>query len=124
MVWPMTRHQQKYAARVRQALMTIISQDSALNDQLVSTQGLTITSVRVSPDHSKAFILWDSYKKPPSDTDRVLKHLTPRLKSALSRALGGRSVPRLEFRVDRPRPEDVELERIFATLEGEKEEKV
>ena len=109
------------AGRVYRSLSSVLSQDSSLREELIDQFGFSIKEVRVSPDHAKAFILWDSYNGQAAGAERALRRTTPRLRAAVARAMKARNVPRLEFRLDRVSEQDSELERVFARLEQERE---
>ena len=95
------------------ALTSVLSQDSLLRDELISEVGFSIKEVRVSPDHAKAFILWDSYNGQATAAAKVIRQVTPRLRAAIAKAMGTRNVPRLEFRLDKTSDDEAEIERIF-----------
>lgn len=101
------------------ALTAVLSQDSFFRDELITEVGFSVKEVRVSPDHAKAFVLWDSYNGQAKAAAKRLRQTTPRLRAAIAKAMGTRNVPRLEFRLDRVSDDDAELERIFARLEQE-----
>jgi len=93
--------------------------DSKLREQFVEDMGFTVKSIRMSPDHSKAFILWDVYNVTPSAAKHIIKKATPRLKAGIAKALAAKSVPRLEFKHDKLSMEEEELDRIFKQIEKE-----
>lgn len=149
MVWPASKHQEKCrlsfvvrpalssraaehcclkidsvplhadAARVYRAFAAVIMSDSKLREQLIEDMGFTIKAIRMSPDHAKAFILWDVYKVTPSVAKHVIQKLTPRLKGGISKAMAAKNVPRLEFKHDKMSVEEEELGRIFQEIEKE-----
>ncbi|KAL4518446.1 hypothetical protein Ndes2437A_g04727 [Nannochloris sp. 'desiccata'] len=120
LVWPMSRQQEKYAGKVYRALAAVLSHDSTLQDELIRELGFVIKEVRVSPDHAKAFILWDSYTGQSKKTTRALQKTTPRIRAGVAKFLKARNVPRLEFRLDKISDDDAELERIFSWIEEER----
>ncbi len=99
----------------------MLSIDTTLQDELIRELGFVIKEVRVSPDHAKAFILWDSYTGQVKQTARALQRTTPRIRAGVAKALAARSVPRLEFRLDKVSEDDAELERIFSQIEEERD---
>ena len=74
----------------------------------------------MSPDHAKAFILWDSYTGQSKETTRALQRNTPRIRAGVAKFLKARNVPRLEFRLDKVTDDDAEIERILSKIEEER----
>lgn len=120
LVWPATRRQEKYAARVHRALSAVLERDARLRQDLVEQIGFTVKDVRVSPDHAKAFILWNAYNSSRMDAEVALRQATARLKSGIAKAMAAKSVPRLEFRYDQVSSEQEQMERLFQRLEDER----
>ena len=77
-----------------------------LKEALIEDAGMCIKDVRMSPDHMKAFILWETYK---GEDDRewkmqaqsIVNRHAGALRRAVAKALGAKHVPYLEFRQDR-----------------------
>ncbi len=105
------------AGKVYRALSAVFSHDTTLQDELIRELGFVIKEVRVSPDHAKAFILWDSYTGQAKETTRALQKFIPRIRAGVAKALAARSVPRLEFRLDQVSEDDVQMERIFSQID-------
>lgn len=101
-------------------MSAVLSQDPALRDALVDQVGFTVKEVRVSPDHAKAFILWDSYNGQVAGAERALRKCHSRLRSLIAKAMAARSVPTLQFRRDGKTAEENELMRIFDQIEEER----
>jgi ribosome-binding factor A len=95
--------------------------DSKLREQFVEEMGFTVKAIRMSPDHSKAFILWDVYNVTPSVAKNIIQKATPRLKAGIAKAMAAKNVPRLEFKHDKLSMEQEELDRIFKQIEKESE---
>ena len=120
LVWPATRRQEKYAARVHRALSAVLERDARLRQDLVEQIGFTVKDVRVSPDHAKAFILWNAYNSSRVDAEAALRQATSRLKSGIAKAMATKSMPRLEFRYDQLSSQQEQMERLFERLEEER----
>jgi len=108
------------AARVYRAMSAVLAKDSTLREALVENLGFTIKEIRVSPDHSKAFILWDSYNGQGRAAGKALAKYRSKLRAALAHAMAARSVPLLEFRHDLKSAEENEIMRIFKEIEEER----
>lgn len=111
----------KDAARVHRAFSAVLMSDSKLREQFVEDMGFTVKAIRMSPDHSKAFILWDVYNVTPSVAKQIIQKATPRLRAGIAKAMATRNVPRLEFKHDKLSMEEEELDRIFKQIEKENE---
>ncbi|CAL8468697.1 g8237 [Coccomyxa elongata] len=119
-VWPASRHQQKFAGRVRDALQTVMMfTDSNAFKDLTGRYGFTVVEVRMSPDNSTAYILWDAFPECHEDAERELNQRTSRLRRSLAQALKSRHVPRLEFRRDAPSSEELAVEQALQRLQTE-----
>lgn len=110
------------ASRVHHALTSVLSHHITLRQALVEDVGVSIKEVRVSPDHTKAFILWDSYTGESHRASQVLKRSVSQLRAAVGKALGSKLVPRLEFRRDVASAEEVELMKFFDGMERKRRE--
>ncbi|KAK9844011.1 hypothetical protein WJX81_001846 [Elliptochloris bilobata] len=122
MVWPSSKKQRIFAARVKNALVSICQEQSELHSILHMRHGLEIEEVRMAPDNLTAYVLWDAFPGPVAETAAVLQRLTPRLRRAMGARLHARHVPRLEWRHDSPSAEEAQLEATFARLAAERKE--
>lgn len=87
--------------------------------------GVSIKDLRPSPDHSKVFILWNTYKDDGYRAERLIEKHSSRLRSLLSKALKARTVPKLEFRRDIFAEEIELLEETLDNIEKQlKDEKI
>jgi ribosome-binding factor A len=107
------------AARVHRALTAVLSSDASLREALIHDVGLTIKDIRVSPDHTKAFVLWESFMGRGAATAAALQRHLPRLKAGVAKAMAARRVPRLEFRRDEKGSEIEALERTLDQIDEE-----
>lgn len=76
----------------------------------------------MSPDNSKAFVLWSSYTGHAAMAGRELHRALPQLKAAVAKRLGARHMPRLEFRLDKLSNEEQDIEDIFKQLDDERKD--
>jgi ribosome-binding factor A len=87
-----------FGSRVIKAIRAVLENNDALFECLVKDAGISIRDIRMSPDNSKAYILWDTYKEDDVDgAERVLKEHMPELKRLVSKKLAAKRVPYLEF---------------------------
>jgi len=100
-------------------MSAVLSQHPAFKDEFLDRLGFAVKDVRVSPDHTKAFILWDSYNGQGAAAEAALKQRGSALRAAVSKAMGARSVPLLVFRRDALSAQDNELDRIFREIREE-----
>ncbi|PRW33870.1 ribosome-binding factor A [Chlorella sorokiniana] len=120
-VWPATKQQERFASRVQGALETALLHNAQLRDALVTHLGFAVKEVRMSPDHLKAFIQWDSVlgREAAAPLQRELARMAPKLRSEVAKVLRARNAPHLVFRRDAPTAKQQELEDIFAQLDQE-----
>ncbi|KAI7837074.1 hypothetical protein COHA_009072 [Chlorella ohadii] len=121
MVWPATKQQERFASRVQSALETALLHNMQLREALVTQLGFAVKEVRMSPDHLKAFIQWDSIlgQGAAAPLERELACMAPKLRTEVARVLRARNAPHLVFRRDAPTAKQQELEDIFAQLDAE-----
>jgi ribosome-binding factor A len=107
---------------VANALTCVLASEDAFRGTLVRQLGFSLKDVRVSPDHAKAYVLWDSVNGRAAGAAAELERRGPRLRAAVARALGARAAPALEFRLDRLSAEGEALDRVFSALDEERRE--
>lgn len=79
------------------AVRAVLENNDSLFQCLVKDAGISIRDIYMSPDNSKAYILWDTYKEDDVDgAEKLLKEHMPELKRLVSKKLGAKRVPYLE----------------------------
>ncbi|CAL5221525.1 g3733 [Coccomyxa viridis] len=120
-LWPTSRNQKKYGARVRDALHTVMMDSGgAAYARLVWQLGFTIVEVRMSPDNMTAFVLWDAHDDSLFSAEREIGYRLSQLRRDIGRLLGMRHTPRLEFRLDRLSQEQQDVEDAFERLRADR----
>ncbi|EIE22336.1 hypothetical protein COCSUDRAFT_56029 [Coccomyxa subellipsoidea C-169] len=93
--------------------------DTNTYSDLTGRYGFTVVEVRMSPDNSTAYILWDAFPERHDAAERELNQRVSRLRRSLAHALKSRHVPRLEFRRDAPSSEELAVEEALQRLQNE-----
>lgn len=85
------------ASKVLRALRDVLERDGVLAQAIVKDAGISLRDVRMAPDNSKAFILWDTYKENVQNSEEILRENTGKLKHLVSKQLKSKKAPFLEF---------------------------
>jgi len=109
-----SKKQKMFGGRVHKAIQAVLGNYDAIRQDFLDA-GICIKDIRTSPDNTKAFILWNTYKD-SRVASNILQHHAGKLKTAVGKKLGRRRVPYLEFRHDALRPQEEHLNRILDDL--------
>lgn len=93
----MSIRQKKFGAAVHRAMQAVLQRNENLFQSLVRDGGICFREIRMSPDNTKAFILWDTYKKDTDYASSLLRQHTGTLKHLVGKALATKKAPYFEF---------------------------
>lgn len=85
------------ASKVMRALRDVLERDGLLSQSIIKDAGISVRDVRMTPDNSKAFILWDTYKENVGASEALLRENTGKIKHLVSKQLRSKRAPFLEF---------------------------
>jgi ribosome-binding factor A len=78
-------------------MQSVLQKNDTLFQSLVKDGGICFREIRMSPDNTKAFVLWDTYKEDTMHATAVLRQHTGTLKHLVSKALATKKAPYFEF---------------------------
>lgn len=114
--------QLRFATRVHVKLGECLVHNVQVKERLLDNTGFTVLEVRMSPDLQKAYIRWSCRDGREAEADKAVRSATAKLRQCLSKSLGAKFVPSLEFRREGERnPKQEALEDAFRRASEERE---
>lgn len=124
----MSPRQKRFAGKVYKAIQAVLTNTASLRQVFVEEAGFSVKDIRMSPDNSKAFILWNTYKSMGSvvqnqegieELEAIVQKHAGKLRMALAKKLGVKNVPYIIFKRDSLSEDHIKLQKVLDKISTE-----